>query len=436
MLTVSVLRFAVGFSLCSSLLLAQQEDHFDSKQRISRIHDLAKRGPSALPALQQDLSDPAREIRVEAVKAIVKIGTVDSLAPLAKAAHGNDAEVQIRATDGIVNYYVPGYVVKGALSGTFVRGVRSVKSFFNSRNDQVVDADVFIRQDVAQALADQVAGGVSMDVRANAALASGILRNRTAVPSLVGSLRAQDNALIFESLVALQKIKDPAADPGLSAVATDLDERIQMTALETIGVLRSLPAAPAVRTALANARNTSIRRAALLALARLGIPGDRTTFHQYSSNQDPELRASALEGLGRIREPEDYPILEKAYNEPNAGWRVHLAAAFGLVNEGNVSTAEFSPLPFVLENVENPNHAGVASPYLTELCRREDVRKALIPLVSQATKDQKLAICAAFGAAQEEDAIPVLNSLAKDIDPDVAFAASKALRIAQARRSS
>ncbi len=437
MLTVRALRLSVGLALCCFLTVAQQENRFDAKQRISRIRDLGKRGPSALPAIEQNLGDPNRDIRVEAVKAIVKIGTAGSLVPLAKAAHDNDSEVQIRAADGMVNYYVPGYVAKGALSGVLVRGVRSVKSFFNSRNDQVIDADVVIQPDVARALADQVSGGVSADVRANAALASGILRNRTAVPALVGSLRVKDNSIIFESLVALQKIRDPAADGGLSSVATDLDERIQVTALETIGILRSLPSAPAVRTALANARNASVRRAALLALARLGIPGDRLTFQQYAENRtDPELRAAALEGLGRIREPEDYPTLEQAYNEPNADWRVHLAAAFGLVNEGKVDTSEFSPLPYVLENVENRSRSGVASPYLTELCRREDVRKAVIPLITQATKDQKLAICSAFGSSQEEDTIPVLNSLAKDIDPDVAFAASKALRIAQARRTS
>ena len=432
-----MLRLAACTALCCSLTIAQQEDRFDTKQRISRIRDLGKRGPSALPAIEQNLSDPNRDIRVEAVKAIVKIGTAESLAPLSKALHDNDSEVQIRATDGIVNYYVPGYVAKGALTGVLIRGVRNVKSFFNARNDQIIDADVLITPEAAQALADAVSGGTSVDVRANAALASGILRNRTAVAALVGSLRARDNAIIFESLIALQKIKDPAANEGLSSVANDLDQRIQVTALETIGVLRSLEAAPAVRTALTNTHSTAVRRAALLALARLGIPGDRATFQQYvTDTADAEIRAAALEGLGRVREPEDYPTLEHAYNEANADWRVHLAAAFGLVNEGKVDTSEFSPLPYVLENIENPSRSGIATPYLIELCRRENVRKALVPLIAQATKDQKLALCSAFGEAQEEDAIPVLNSLSKDIDPDVAYAASKALRIAQARRVS
>jgi len=63
---------------------------------------------------------------------------------------------------------------------------------------------------------------------------------------------------------------------------------------------------------------------------------------------------------------------------------------------------------------------------------RDDVRRSLFPLVSDATKDQKLALCAVFSASQSDDVIPVLNTLSKDIDPDVSFAAARALRIVQA----
>src|SRR5581483_8018973 len=112
-------------------------------------------------------------------------------------------------------------------------------------------------------------------------------------------LHAKDSELIIESLIALQKIHDPSAGPSVASAAHDLDDRVQATALETIGDLRCLTCAPDVRSALSNARNMRIRRAALEALAMLGIPGDRQRFQQYARDQDPDLRASALEGLGR-----------------------------------------------------------------------------------------------------------------------------------------
>ena len=408
----------------------------NANQRILSIRDLGKRDYTVIPTIAQYLKDPNIDIRIEAVKAIVRIDTTHSLDALVQATHDNDPEIQIRATDGIVNAYLPGYVAKGGLTGSLTRGVRQVKSFFSSRNDQVVDPDVIVRPDVAQALGDEVRGGASLDARANAALAAGILRARAAVPALVQAAHSTDSDLIFECLVALQKIHDPSAGPGIGFLAHDLDDRIQATALETIGILRSLESASDVRSALKNARSVRIRRAALEALAMLAIPGDRAIFQQYSKDSDAELRASALEGLGRIREPEDYPALEAAYNEQNADWRVHLAAAFALVDEGKVDTSEFSPLPYLVESLNLKGRAYVANAYLVELARREDVRASLAKLLPEATKDQKIALCSILGSSHAEDAVPILNGLAKDLDPDVAFAASRALRILQARRPS
>ncbi len=428
-------RFGAGAAVVCFLAFGQGEDGFSAKQRISRIRDLGKRGTEAIPALTEYLGDGDRDIRVEAVKAIVKIGGESSLTPLVKAASDNDAEVQIRGTDGLVNFYLPGYVAKG-LTGPVTRGLRQAKLVFSARNDQVIDRNTTVRTDVAQAIAVEISGGANVDARTNAARASGILRLRNAVPPLLSSLRVRDSQLIFESLVALQKIKDPAAGPGVSAVATDLDERIQITALETIGVLRSLPSAPNVRSALTNARNIKVRRGALEALAMLGIASDRPAFQQYAEDKDPELRAAALEGLGRIREPEDYPLIERAYNEGDIDWRIHLAAAFALVDQGKVDTSEYSPLPYLVENLAMKSRSTVASAYLTELVRREDVRKALMPLISQASRDQKLALCSVLSESQSEDVIPALTTLSRDIDPDVSMAASKALKTLQAHRPS
>ena len=408
----------------------------ETNQRILSIRDLGKRDYSVIPTIAQYLKDPSRDIRIEAVKAIVRIDTPHSLDALIEATHDNDPEVQIRATDGIVNAYLPGYVAKLGLTGSVTRGVRQMKSFFSSRNDQTIDADVVVRPDVAQALADEIGGAADLDVRANAALAAGILRARPAVPALVQASHSTDSDLIFECLVALQKIHDPAAGPGIGFLAHDLDQRIQVIALETIGVLRSQQSAPDVRSALAHARNARIRRAALECLAMLAIPDDRAVFQKYAENDDPELRAAALEGLGRLREPEDYPALEAAFNEKEADWRVHLAAAFALADEGKVDTSDFSPLPYLVENLNLKARAYVANAYLVELARREDVRSALTKMIPGATKDQKIALCSIFGSSQAPDAIPVLSGLSKDMDPDVAFAASRALRIVQARKPS
>lgn len=415
---------------------AQTEDGYNTKERILRIRELAKKNGAALPVLTQYLADPNRDIRIEAVQAIVKIDTERSLDPLVQATHDKDEDVAIRATDGLVNFYLPGYVAKGGRTGSLTRGVRQMKAFFSSRNDQIIESDVVIRPDVAQALSDLVATGPGFNARANAALAAGILRDEKAVPALVQSLHAKDDDLLFESLIALQKINDPAAGADIGFLAHDLDERIQTTALETIGLFRSTSAAPDVRSALKTARSKNVRRAALKALAMLGLQEDRPVFLQYAGDRDAELRSSALEGLGRIREPEDFPALQSSFDEGEADWRIHLAAAFGMVNEGKVDTSEFSPMAYLVENLGTKARSQTAAAYLKDLARRQDVRDSVTKMIPEMDKGQKVALCPVLGGVGTPDALATLNTLAKDIDSDVALAASKALRTARSRRIS
>ncbi|MBV8070658.1 MAG: HEAT repeat domain-containing protein, partial [Acidobacteriaceae bacterium] len=341
----------------------------------------------------------------------------------------------IRATDGLVNAYLPGYVVKSGLTSSLTRGVRQVKTYFSSRNDQVVGPGVTIRPEVAEALKEEIASGSSTDARANAARAAGILRDGAAAPALVQALHSRDNQIIIECLIALQKIRDQSAGPGVSFLTRDLDERVQITALETVGVLRSVPSAPDVRSALKLARNVRVQRAALEALAMLGIPEDRPTFQKYADDSDVGVRVAALEGLGRIREPEDTPVLQKAFDEPNVDWRIHLAAAFALVDEGKLDDSDFAPLPYLLEALNTRTRANTAAAYLTELARRDDVVKVLAKLAPQASKDEKQALCPILASSSSPSVIPVLTELSHDIDPDVALAASNALRIVKARGS-
>jgi HEAT repeat protein len=365
----------------------------------------------------------------------VKLGTEASLAPLVTATQDADEEVQIRATDGLVNNYLPGYVAHGALSGPLTRGVRQVKAYFSTRNDQVIGPEVTVRPDVQEAIAGVILHGATLEAKANAARAAGILRDKPAGTALQSGLRSKDTQFILESLVALQKIGDPTAGQGVSFLANDLNDRVQMTALETIGILHTTSGAPDVRSSLKRARDIKIRRAAINALALLGLPEDRATFSVFASDPDVQLRTSGIEGLARIREPEDTETLRLAYNEKNGDWRIHLAAAFGLVNEGDVKVDDLSPLRYLVDNLNPGNHPEVVEPYLKELARRDDVRKALMPLLPSGSNDQKMALCRILASSGNEDVIPALDEMVKDINPDVAATAAKCLQTVKSPKS-
>src|SRR5690242_304279 len=74
------------------------------------VRAAAKPGPSAIPIVAGYLNSTAVDTRVEAVKQLIAIGGKDIIDPLIRATRDADPEVQIHATDGLVNYYLPGYV--------------------------------------------------------------------------------------------------------------------------------------------------------------------------------------------------------------------------------------------------------------------------------------------------------------------------------------
>lgn len=405
-------------------LSAQDDVYQTKKQKVSSIRDAGKRDSQAIPFLTKFLKDSEVDVRDEAVKAIVNIGTQYSLEPLIQATHDNDPDVQMRAIDGLVNFYLPGYVTKGGLTHTFTRVSKRIKDQFSTRNEDIIGPAVTVRPDVITALADLIGGGSSMDGRADAARAAGILRGRAALPALEKALQSKNTALIFESLVAIQKIGDTAAGPSVAFLANDFDAQVQSTAIETLGILHTTSAAPQIRQVVNRPRGDRVRRAALEALSMLALPEDRELFISYKNDKDLELRMSAIEGLGRIRDPQDYPTVEAAYNGEKE-LKPRLAAAFALVNEGKLDTAQYSPLRYLIDGLNQSKGNSTSVAYLQELSRRADVRKALLPLLSSGTKEEKLGLIRALGPNADAETAEALQALTRDPDPDISIAAAR-----------
>ena len=107
-----------------------------------------------------------------------------------------------------------------------------------------------------------------------------------------------------------------------------------------------------------------------------------------------------------------------------------LATAFALVRAGNLETGNFSPLGFLVNNLNQRAWRGVAQPYLAELARAPEQRRALVrALGSATTADEKIGLTQALAGSASADAIPALEQLSSDTDPAVAREALRALRI-------
>ena len=417
----------VWFFAFSALLFAQSQAPVKPKD----VREIAKQGASAIPQLTQFLSNADRDVRIEAVKQIIEIGPPRSIDPLIQATHDNDPEVQIRATDGLVNFYLPGYV-KSGLSGSLHKVGTGIKGHFTDTNDQVIQPYITVRSDVIAALGRLVRGGASVDARANAARAVGILRGKDAMPDLLDATHSKVTPIIYESLVALEKIRDESAGPKIEFLIHDFNSKVQATAIEAVGLLRDKAALPALTQVLNESRDPKVRHSALEAIAMLPDPSSRPLYALYLQDKDDKLRAAAAEGFARLRDKSDLPLLQKAW-DAEAKPEPRLSIAFAEVMDGKTELSEFSPLQFLINNLNSSAYNGEALPFLVELAREPAVRALLYQPMANGDKAEKIGLAQVLGRSGDKESLPALQKLTNDPDPDVAQAALNAVRNLQSR---
>jgi HEAT repeat protein len=399
------------------------------------VRAVAKQGPTAIPTVAAYLNSANADTRIEAVKQLIALGGKDTIDPLIRATHDADPEVQFRATDGLVNFYLPGYVRQG-LGSTVVRVGESVKAKFSDKNDQVIDSYVVVRPEVITALGQLARGGSAMDTRANACRAIGILRGRAALPDLIDALRTKNNQVMYEAIAAMEKIGDPSVGPGITYLLRDFDDRVQATAIEASGVLRNTDALPTLRGIVANPRNVKSERSALAAIAMMPQPQDRELFLRELGSKDEKLRMSAAEGLGRIGNPADEPALAKLWQDEDK-MSPRLAAAFALTEaraaEGKTDLTEESPLRYLINTLNSAAYHDVAYSYLVEAARRKPVLEALYTALEGATSDEKIYIARVLMMSGDKSSIPWLEKISRDNQSDVSKEGLRDLRSLRAR---
>ena len=395
------------------------------------VREVAKGGSAAIPKLQEYLKNQPPDVRAEAARQLTEVGTAASLDPLIQATLDGDPQIQILAVDGLVNFYSPGYVKTG-LSGSLRKVGTTIKGKFTDTNDLVIDAYVTVRPEVIAAIAKLVKGGVNAESRANAAHAEGILRGRAAVPELVEATHTKDTDVIYESLVALQKIRDESTGPSIAFRIHDLDPKVQIAAIQTTGVLLNKAAVPDLIDALNRARDAKVRREALTAIAMLPLPSSRTLYAVNLHDKDDRMRAAAAEGYARLRDPADLPVIQQAWQDEGKT-APRLSLAFALVMLGKTELSEFSPLQFLINNLNSASYNGVAFPFLVESARDSAVRAALYVPLGTATKDEKIGLARVLARSGDSGSVAPLEKLSKDTDPAVAQEGLRALRTLQSR---
>ncbi len=399
----------------------------ESKPLIKQAQELGKQGSGAIGRLTEMLKDESSDVRLEATKSLSAIGTQSSLDPLIEATRDNHPAVQIEAVEGLVNFYYPGYIHTGTS-----RLTSAVKGRFENENSEVIDTFVTVRPEVIAAIGRLARGGSDMNSRASAARGVGVLRGKAAVPDLLEALHSKNDKVLFESLIALQKIGDRSAGPKVAFLFRDLEERVQAAALETAGLLQARDSIPEIQRTYNSSRSEKVRHAALSALAMLPDPSSRADFRRGIQDKSALIRAASAEGFARLGAKSDVETIEVSF-ESEKKEAARLAQAFALIRLGKLETGEQAPLPYLLSMLSSRSYRNVAQGYLQELARESEIRLLLLRYLSTGTKDMKIGIARALAASGDGDSVEPLETLSRDSDSQVAQESLRALRGLRAR---
>jgi len=419
-------------SLLTIPLVAQYEDLKDPnpKRRIKAVKEISENNrvdpTSAAPALGELLSDPEFDVRRAAIVGLIKMGSQHSLPPLQRATEENSSDLQSLAVDGLVNFYYPNYVNFGWINSVSSFG-KNLKSRFSAPAPQIVDIHVEVSPDVISAIAPLIGGGGSMESRANAARAAGILRARAATPQLVDGLKSKDSMVILECVRSIEKIGDTSVGPDIVFLLRDMDPDVQRAVVETSGQLRVKEAAPELTQIIRKTDKKGIRRQALIALAKIPDNGQGNLFKSYLRDKDKQMRAAAAEGIARGGTAEDLPLVQDLFTtEKSESARLSLAFAA-------VSLGEMSRLSYLIDGLNSTVHRMEARPFLVELTRKPEVLTMIQERLPHSSKDQKIHMAYVLSISGTSDSIPFLEDLQKDSDTRVSQAATTALQNLQVR---
>ncbi|OYW13529.1 MAG: hypothetical protein B7X34_00025, partial [Acidobacteriia bacterium 12-62-4] len=130
--------------------------------------------------------------------------------------------------------------------------------------------------------------------------------------------------------------------------------------------------------------------------------------------------------MARLGRAEDRVLLHAKF-EGETKMRARLGQAFGAALLGEVSMGEFDPLRYLVNTLNLKAWKGISEAYLIELVRNEPIRAAIAPVFPTATKQEKLSLSMILGRSGSRESEPMLDSLAKDPDTEVASEALRAI---------
>jgi HEAT repeat protein len=385
---------------------------------------------SATPELVAAAGDSDASVRRAVVTALQQVEDVRALDGFVVLSNDSEADIRDQAIQGLTRLYLP------RESGLVVT-MNRIGTFFNPWSDEwanvVVEPDLPVDPRALAALEGRLQDPEE-SLRVKAARSLGILKGRSAIPSLVRTLKEdRSNAVRFEAARALRKIGDPAVGADLMSMANYGDPKVRNEAIYSVGRLRYAVAVPEItrlyeaEKALPSKNADKVYQERLLgALAFIGDPQSKDLFLKEKSNPDTLLSLHAYEGLARIADDSvETEVSADRLRERDA--RVKTAQAYCLYRLGR---KEY--LDEVVRALGSRRTNTEAREYLLEL-RKDELPDLYAQVSRNSDVNIREALAEIIGLVGDQGALPVLRDLQQDTKGQVSALATQALRRVQAR---
>lgn len=404
----------------------------------------ASPAPVALEAAQipfeqaaADLTSPDPDTRLRTVRMLKQAAYPEAALPLAALVIDSQDEIQLEAIAAELNIFLAERIVPRKRIGLVVEVRTAVQAEPAFSAGASALGPLRVPMEVLIALRT-AARDENPRVAIEALYAFGVLAIepagdarrellRATGPDVAAFIGSSDPALRYASVRVLGRVfaNRPLDEPIESTVGdavitalNDDDRAVKAAAMHALGAMRYERGVQALTDLFAYYGKGDAAEAALDALARIAHAASVPVFTAQLASKAASLRGIAIEGLARVGDASQLPAIQAVLDRERER-SVTLAGAFALVLLGNAPTDQ------VADSLSRPKLQEQAKAYLVELAPGRTTRFAHQLLDSD--PQIRLDIVEVLGLAGDPAAIPSLEPLIKDGDPQVARAAERAL---------
>ena len=242
--------------------------------------------PTVNAALARLLADEHAMVRLEAVRAVARVGAREALKALCARLHDQDLKVQTAAIEALVKIgdvsAVPHLLDALKDESEFVR--RGAVEVLN----QVITPEAI--KDLVDALRD-----ADWWVRVRSADALGTLGGPKVVDAVLGLTKDPDEFARRYAIEILNAVPDPRAVPALIEALDDDDWWVRERAIDALGKTGATGAIDPLRRVLT--RDPRSVPLCIRALAAIGTEAVIDPLLRVLASEDPGIRREAIEGL-------------------------------------------------------------------------------------------------------------------------------------------